>query len=204
VSAQRERGSVKDRRAVRRGLDRQRTEAVRLRRRRMRWIWSGAAGVLLVALIAALIVANHADATPSIDGIQCETSEGAVTHIHQHLAMYDRGKQVALPAGIGIDQAKGCLFWLHVHATDGVIHVESPKQATYTLGQFFDIWGQPLGRAQFATVQAGAGRWVRAYVNGRLLSGDPRAIPLTSHARIVLEAGPPWVAPPSFTFPAGD
>jgi hypothetical protein len=42
-----------------------------------------------------------------------------------------------------------------------------------TLGQFFAIWGQrPRGRA---------------YVNGRRWTRDPRAIPLTRHAQIVLE-----------------
>jgi len=39
-------------------------------------------------------------------------------------------------------------MWLHTHAADGIIHTESPVERTYTLGDFFDIWGQPLGRHQ--------------------------------------------------------
>ena len=158
-----------------------------------------------MVVIVAVIFAARAQAAPTIDGIQCNQSEGAVTHIHQHLAIYDRGTTLAVPAGIGINDAQGCLFWLHTHDATGVIHVESPNQAaTYTLGQFFDVWGQPLSRTQVATARAtGAGR-LRAYVNGRLYTGDPRSISLTSHERITLEVGPPWVTPPSFTFTAGE
>ena len=41
-------------------------------------------------------------------------------------------------------QATRCYYWLHTHTNDGVIHVESPTQRLYTLGDFFDIWRQPL------------------------------------------------------------
>ena len=37
------------------------------------------------------------------------------------------------------DNAMRCYYWLQVHAQDGVIHVESPTTATYTLGQSFAI-----------------------------------------------------------------
>ena len=49
-------------------------------------------------------------------------------------------------------QATQCYYWLHVHvhvhAQDGVIHIESPAGHTYTLGQFFDLWRQPLSANQ--------------------------------------------------------
>lgn len=158
----------------------------------------------MVAIVA-IVFATRAQAAPTIAGIQCNQSEGAVTHIHQHLAIYDKGTPVAVPAGIGIDDARSCLFWLHTHDASGVIHVESPNRgATYTLGQFFDVWGQPLSGTRVASVTATGSHRVRAYVNGHLYAGDPRAIPLTAHERITLEVGPPWVTPPSFTFPQGD
>ena len=40
---------------------------------------------------------------------------------------------------------------------------------------------------------------LRVYVDGNRYAGDPRKIELTLHADIVLEAGPPYVAPAPFT-----
>ena len=41
-----------------------------------------------------------------------------------------------------------CIYWLHTHAPDGVIHIESPFERVYTLGNLFDIWHQPLSKRQ--------------------------------------------------------
>ena len=65
--------------------------------------------------------------------------------------------------------------------SDGVIHVESPSQRGYTLGQFFDIWGQPLSATQAGPVTG----TVTAFYRGKPYTGsDLRAIPLTAHADI--------------------
>jgi hypothetical protein len=170
-------------------------------------MWWGGGGATLLAVIVAVVFAVRGQAAPTIDGIKCGAMEGTVIHIHQHLVIYDRGQPVTVPQGIGINEsnpAAPCFFWLHTHTSDGVIHVESPTHATFTLGQFFDIWGQPLSRTHVASARADAGHRLRAYVNGRLYRGDPRTISLTPHAQITLEVGPPWVTPPSFTFPQGE
>ena len=127
-----------------------------------------------------------------IDGIRCETMEGAVLHIHQHLQLFDRGRPVEVPAGIGIPAGSNCLYWLHTHTSDGIIHVESPARRTYTLGQFFDIWGQELSRAQADGLRAPRANKLRVTVNGRPYGGDPRAIVLRDHEEIVIQNGPPY------------
>jgi hypothetical protein len=198
---------TKQRRLDRREAERQRAEAARRQQRRWRLVWWGGGSAALIAVIIAVVFALRAQAAPTIDGIKCGTMEGDVLHIHQHLVMYDRGQPVTVPQGIGINEsnpATACMFWLHTHTPDGLIHVESPRRATFTLGQFFAIWGQPLSRTRVASARADATHHLRAYVNGRLYRGDPRTIPLTPHARITLEVGPPWVTPPSFTFPQGE
>ncbi len=161
----------------------------------------------MVAILGGVILANQtkrADAAPTVDGIHCAAIEGAVTHTHQHLTIYDAGTPVPVPQGVGVNEVKGCLFALHTHSPDGITHVESPTTAQNTLGQFFDIWGQPLTRAQVAAAAATRVHSVRAYVNGHLYAGDLRAIPLTSHALITLEMGPPWVASAThFSWPQG-
>ena len=195
--------TTKQRRSANREARRQREEAARRRQQRRRWVWWGGGTVIVFALVGAVIFASRANAAPTIDGIQCQTNEALVYHIHAHLVIYDRGQSVLVPQGTGIDQTRGCLFWLHTHTPDGIIHVESPTQTTYTLGQFFDIWGQPLSRTQVTSLKADSTHHLRVYVQGRRYGGDPRAIPLTAHELITLEYGPPWRPPPSFTFPQG-
>jgi hypothetical protein len=90
-------------------------------------------------------------------------------------------------------------MWLHTHSADGIIHTESPIKRTYTLGDFFDIWGQPLGRHR-----VGPARGVVTVVfDGKLFTGNPRQVPLLPHAQIQLEVGKPLIAPERIAFPPG-
>jgi len=146
-----------------------------------------------------------------VDGISCQTNEQTIFHIHAHLTIFVNGSPRQVPAGIGIPGARTqssaqgpfvssgtCFYWLHTHAADGVIHIESPVQRTYTLGDFFDEWGQLLGpgRAGPATGP------VVAIYNGQRYLGNPRDIPLNAHAQIQLEVGKPLIAPVQVTFPS--
>jgi hypothetical protein len=90
-------------------------------------------------------------------------------------------------------------MWLHTHSADGIIHTESPVKRTYTLGEFFDIWGQPLDREQLGPTHGP----VTALFNGHVFTGNPRQVPLLAHAQIQLEVGHPRVAPETITFPSG-
>jgi hypothetical protein len=147
-----------------------------------------------------------------VDGIECSTREQTLFHIHAHLTIYVRGAARQVPYGIGIPGARSertpvgqfvgsgdCFYWLHTHAADGIIHIESPVQRQYTLGDFFDIWGQPLS-SQRVGPAAGS---VTALYDGSVFEGDPRQIPLTAHAQIQLEVGRPLLAPVSIAFPEG-
>jgi hypothetical protein len=147
----------------------------------------------------------------AVDGISCQTSEQTIFHIHAHLTIFVNGQPHQVPAGIGIpgavatSSASGpfvtsgnCFYWLHTHAADGVIHIESPVQRTYTLGDFFDEWGQPLGPGQVGPAKG----HVSVIYNGKVYKGNPRDIPLEAHAQIQLEVGTPLVAPISITWPS--
>jgi hypothetical protein len=148
----------------------------------------------------------------AVDGIGCQTSEQTIFHIHAHLTIFINGSPRQVPAGIGIPGAQAqntaqgsfigsgtCFYWLHTHAADGIIHIESPIHRIYTLGNFFDEWGQPLGPDQVGPV---AGH-VTALYNGQVYKGNPRDIPLNAHAQIQLEIGTPLIAPESITWPSG-
>ncbi|HLG70253.1 MAG TPA: hypothetical protein VK009_07500 [Chloroflexota bacterium] len=149
---------------------------------------------------------------PTIDGIPCETTERVTYHVHAHLAVFVDGQPKAVPYGIGIAvprqvqnstegpfvSAGGCFYWLHTHTEDGIIHVEAPVPMDFTLGQFFDVWQQPL-----SDTQAGPAKGtVLAYLNGQRYQGDVRQISLAAHNLIQLDAGQD-VPPQPFTFPSG-
>jgi hypothetical protein len=172
---------------------------------------AGPEGVPVPAAQALVSAAGSASGQP-VDGISCQASEQTLFHIHAHLTVFVNGSARQIPAAIGIPGAQAqqtaqgpfigsgtCFYWLHTHAADGIIHIESPVQRTYTLGNFFDEWGQPLGPDQ---VGPATGHVVAIY-NGQVYQGNPRDIPLTKHAQIQLEVGTPLIAPESITFPAG-
>ena len=157
----------------------------------------------------ALASAATAASGSPVDGISCNTSEQTLFHIHAHLTIFVNGAARQVPAAIGIpgavaQQAQAgpfigsgtCFYWLHTHAADGIVHIESPVQRTYTLGQFFDEWGQPLGPD---VVGPAHGR-VTVLVNGKVFTGNPRDVPLTDHAQIQLVVGTPLVAPESISW----
>jgi hypothetical protein len=161
---------------------------------------------------AALAGPAASTAGQPIDGISCQSSEQTLFHVHAHLTILVNGVPRQVPAGIGIpgasaqDTARGpfiasgnCFYWLHTHAADGIIHIESPVQRAYTLGDFFDEWGQPLGPRQVGP----ASGHVSAIYNGKVYQGDPRGLRLTAHAQIQLDVGTPLVAPITITWPSG-
>jgi hypothetical protein len=138
----------------------------------------------------------------TVDGIQCAPVEQLAYHIHSHLQVYVDGQPRALPAAIGMlgpvaqqtaygpfYGAQQCIYWLHTHASDGVIHIESPTKRVYTLGNFFDEWHQPLSRSQVASAKGK----VSAFLNGKRWTQDPRSIPLLPHASVQLDVGAPTV-----------
>lgn len=148
--------------------------------------------------------ASVTSVTAPVDGIPCESNEQLTYHIHAHLWIFVDGNAVTVPAGTGIHPGQGCIFWLHTHDTTGVIHIEAPTQRTFTLGQFFDIWGQPLSATDLLGHRTDASHQIRTYVDGQPYTGDPARISLGAHKDIVVEYGPPFPATPApFSFPPG-
>jgi hypothetical protein len=167
---------------------------------------AGALGPENVPIPSAPVLAGTSPATTgqTIDGISCQTSEQTVFHIHTHLTIFVNGQQRQVPPAIGIPGAVAeqtgagpfigsgtCFYWLHTHAADGIIHIESPVERTYTLGEFFDEWGQPLGPDQVGPAKGK----VTAVVNGRVFKGNPRNVPLGSHENLQLDVGTPLIDP---------
>jgi hypothetical protein len=133
--------------------------------------------------------------------------EGTAVHIHQHLDLYVDGRKVLVPAGIGIDPAVGYAP-LHTHDPSGVIHVESPTVRTYTLGEFFAVWGVRITPSCLGGYCAGGGRRLRLFVDGRAYRGDPTTLALAPHQELVVAFGTaaqlPSPIPSTYQFPPGE
>jgi hypothetical protein len=133
-------------------------------------------------------------------GLHALTMEGAVLHTHQHLDVYVDGQRITVPAFIGIDPQAGFLTEIHTHDPSGIIHVESPTQSTFTLGQLFCEWGVKLTASCLGPYHGPVSWWV----NGKRMTGDPGQLVLREHQEIVVAAGrTPAAVPSSFSFPPG-
>jgi hypothetical protein len=158
--------------------------------------------VALAGLAAFVWVTPVRAAVPAgapVHGVRCEQMEGSKVHIHQHLAILDHGKPVSVPDDVGRPLIGQCLYWIHTHTPDGIIHIESPNFRGFTLGDFFDVWGQPLGRGDVAGAKPRKGERVAVWVGGRAYGGDLRKIELLQHLDVTIVVGPPYTKPMPFT-----
>ena len=178
-----------------------------------------ALAIVLFALAAAAVDAPAAAATPpktipwstlagkplaarlSVLHLHALGQEGQAEHIHAHLDVFVKGKKVRVPASIGIDYQQQFITELHTHDTTGVVHIESPKVTTFSLGQLFGEWGVKLSSRC-------VGRYcdvVHWWVNGKRQTRDPAAHVLRAHEEIVVaEGAPPFVVPKHYAFPPGE
>ncbi len=139
-------------------------------------------------------------------GLTMLSAEGTVEHIHSHLTVTVDGKAVTVPALLGIDEANASISPLHTHDTSGIVHIESPVKATFTLGQVFTEWDVALSTGKIGSYSAASGDTVTTFVDGKPVTGDPAAVTLANHEDIdivVTKAGETATAPAAFTWPAG-
>ena len=140
---------------------------------------------------------------PVIDGIKCDKKEHFNFHYHAHLDIFINGISYTIPAGIGI-KPPDCIYWLHTHDVSGIIHIESPDNRTFTLGQFFDIWGKKFNSSQIFgfLVDKSENKSLAVYINGTIVTDSQyRDIPLHNHQYITIIYGLPIPEMPAFEFP---
>lgn len=137
-------------------------------------------------------------------GLPALTQEGNVLHIHQHIDVFVNGSPAAVPAEIGIND-NSFISPIHTHDATGVIHVESPTNEQFTLGQFFAIWGVRFTRTSVGGYHSSAARPIRVYLDGKPFHGDPTRLVLASHEEIAVVIGkPPARIPSHYVFSAGE
>jgi hypothetical protein len=116
--------------------------------------------------------------------------EGNALHIHAHLDVIINGGPIAVPADIGVDEARHKISPLHSHDSSGVIHIESPNaNDSFTLGQFFAEWDVALSANRIGGLTADASHHLTVYVNGTQHTGNPATIVLSAHDEIAIVYG---------------
>ncbi len=153
-------------------------------------------------------------------GLTPDTKEYFTYHVHAHLDVFVNGQPVEIPGGIGIEISdpavqkfgstgyggipeagcdQPCISPVHTHDVDGVIHIEAPSEARFTLGQFFMEMAIRLDAScvdEFCTPEVP----VATYVDGKRQSGDPADIVLRDSQEIAIVIGtPPEEIPDTFT-----
>ncbi len=128
-------------------------------------------------------------------GLPALTAEGQVVHTHQHLDLFVDGEAVPVAPDIGIAADSSFISPLHTHQPepgkppDGIMHVESPTETSYTVGQFFAIWGVRLDENCIGATCAADGTQLRMWVNGEPFAADPTRLILLEHQQIVIAYG---------------
>jgi hypothetical protein len=144
-----------------------------------------------------------------VAGLTCRSHVGP--RVGAHLEVFANERVVIIPAGVGIApphrrdgvyvRSGRCSYAARTIEPTGVIHLD--PRTHVTVGQFFELWGQPLSERRLAGFVARRGGSVRAYVSGRPWRGNPRDIVLRRHAQVVLEVNG-YVPPHSrYLFPPG-
>lgn len=156
-----------------------RNRDISARRRQMRdkgripWSYALPAIIILVIIIGIVYFGFNNHVTeyqpPPVGDLdfpfQCLSSESLYLHVHPWLVITIDGKNVTIPPGIGIKNpvqeatyngepvygggANSCFEPVHTHDNSGIIHIESPTNTNYTLGNFFQIWAATYAYASF-------------------------------------------------------
>jgi hypothetical protein len=187
-------------------------------------------GAILVVLAISFFIyyfANNKPTNiPSAAGIPCDQLEHTQTHYHSALQIIHEGVLTPIShSNIGIvTDSSGtsvtCYYWLHVHAANtDVIHIESPANQAFNLGQFFAVWNawstrsggpsEPLDATHVSTFALSPDETLVVYVDAndgkgpQVITGDPAKIVLKAHETISLEitsAANPATKPPAFNW----
>jgi hypothetical protein len=141
--------------------------------------------------------------------MRCRRGSPVVAAAHVELFAADR--VVIVPAGIGMVgpplrirgarvRAGRCAYPLRTLDPTGLVLFGhgTPR----TLGDLFEIWGQPLNRTVMAGFHASSRGHVSVFVDGVLRHGDPAAAPLVPGSQVTIEVGAHVPPHGRYTFPS--
>jgi hypothetical protein len=136
-----------------------------------------------------------------VQGLECLPNMPDGYHVHTHVSIIVDGVHQAFPANVGINPTPRCFYGIHTHDLSGKIHVEAAAPGTFTLGQLFAIWGQPLEADNVAGI---TGKPVEVFSTENAtvtrVTTDWDEIELTSKKLITIQVGTPIAEIPNFNW----
>lgn len=147
---------------------------------------------------------NPQTAGAPIGDFNCVVNPPQDFAFHAHLSIVMNNEPQTVPQGLGAapDGVTHCFYTIHVHDSSGKVHVTPAAAGTFTLGQLFQIWGQPLTSSNVAGI---SGLPVEIFVtdNGtvtKVEEADWSNIELKSHREITISLGTEVTEIPNFTW----
>jgi hypothetical protein len=132
------------------------------------------------ASVAMLLLASCSSSSPDIL-TQCVSHDNLDGHIHVTLVTVWNGQPEFLSANIGV--TPDCLRPTHTHDESSAVHIETPDDRKYTVGDFFRVWG-----AESPAMRPGA-EVENVSLNGEPYTDDYRDIVFEDGQRIVIALG---------------
>lgn len=124
----------------------------------------GAITILVFGGIIGMAVSQQKNFQPRDLCVQHSNSLGQ--HIHPELQIIANGQPIAIPANIGIDP--NCMKAVHTHDETGKLHIEYPEaEQTFTLGDFFAVWGETFNENQILNYTANDQHKITMTVDGQ-------------------------------------
>jgi hypothetical protein len=143
------------------------------------------------------------DGSP-IAGYNCVVNPPDTIAYYSHVTILVNNEPQRIPARVGASPSgqTHCFYPIHTDDASGRIHIESATTGTFTLGQLFQIWGQPLTNTNVAGV---SGLPVEVFVTDgttvtQIPDTDWAAIELTDHREITIGLGTPVAEIPNYTW----
>jgi len=140
----------------------------------------------------------------AIGTFTCVVNPPQTFSLHTHLTILVNNEPQTIPRYVGAAPSGGthCFYAIHTDDASGRIHVVSSAAGVLTLGQLFQIWGQPLTNTNVAGV---SGLPVEIFVtdNGTVTKVDDANwsnIELRDHREITIGLGTPVAEIPNFTW----
>ncbi len=97
----------------------------------------------------------------------CTTDMATQFHIHPELSIFINGEQQEIPANIGVTSM--CMNSLHTHDANGTLHVESPVQKDFTIGDFFAVWKKDFSKDKILDSAVTSETTIEMTVNGAIV-----------------------------------
>ena len=143
------------------------------------------------------------DGTP-IGRFNCVINPPQALEFRAHLSIFVNNEPQRVPRYLGASPRPPthCFYAIHTHDATGRIHVTPAEPGIFTLGELFQIWGQPLSNTNVAGI---TGLPVEIFVTDdgmttQVDDSDWANIELLPHREITIALGTPLEEIPNFTW----